>query len=138
GLLVLLWILIAPPRLVVYNISAGQLRAVLAEVALKLDPEARWAGDSLAMPQLEVQLHLDPFDVMRNVTLVGTGAQHSFSGWRRLEAHLRTVLAETHVVRNSHGYSFVLVGLLLLVSLLTKVASDPQEVAQHLLQLLRL
>src|SRR5919108_1397850 len=62
----LLTVLLARPRLVVYNISNEELHAVLAEAAGRLDLEGRWAGNHLTLPGLGVHLHLDSFDVMRN------------------------------------------------------------------------
>ena len=55
----MLVLLVLRPRLVIYNISVDQLRPILAELVEQLDSEARWAGDSLALPALGVQLHLD-------------------------------------------------------------------------------
>ena len=43
-------LLLARPRLVIYNTSSEELRPVLAETASRLDPEARWAGNHLTLP----------------------------------------------------------------------------------------
>lgn len=137
-LVVFLWILLGRPRLIVYNISSAQLRAVLSETAIKLDPDARWAGDSLALPQMNVQLHLDVFDWMRNVTLVSTGGDQSYTNWRRLEGALRASLSEITVPRNPRGYSFMLVGVMLIATLAAKVVKDSEAIAQGLIDFLRL
>ena len=65
ALCVVLVLLLLRPRLVVYNISIDGLRAILAELVDRLDPDARWAGDSLALPGLGVQLYVDNFVAMR-------------------------------------------------------------------------
>lgn len=137
-LVVLLWILIARPRLVVFNISPAQLRVLLAEAAGKLDGEVRWAGDSLALPRLNVQLYVDGFDIMRNVSLISTGGDQSYTNWRRLEGALRETLRDIAVPRNPRGYSMFIAGVLLLLTIGFRVANDPQAVAQGLIQLLRL
>lgn len=137
-MLLVLWILVGRPRLVVYNISPSQLRAVLSELAHKLDPEARWAGDSLALPTLDVQLHLESFGAMRNVTLVATGPQQNYNHWRRLESALRGVLREVSVPRNSKGYTLTAIGFLILAGLTYATARDPQSIASGLAQLFRL
>jgi hypothetical protein len=137
-LVVMLWILIARPRLVIYNISSAQLRAVLSEVANKLDPEARWAGDALALPRLNVQLYVDTFDVMRNVSLVSTGADQNLTNWRRLEGALRSTLREVAVPRSPRGYSFLSIGTLLLLLLFFTTLNNPQEIARGIMQLFRL
>ena len=69
----LLVVLLIRPRLVIYNTTGEQLRPVLAEVVARLDSDARWAGDSLTMPQLGVQLHVEPLIVMKNVQLIAAG-----------------------------------------------------------------
>jgi hypothetical protein len=138
GMLLLLWILVARPRLVVYNISSTQVRAVLSEAALKLDSDARWAGDCLALPRLNVQLHVESFETMRNVTLIGAGNDQSYTNWRRLEGSLRGAIKEITVPRNPRGYSFLIVGLLLMAGLTFQAVQNPQAIAQGLFQLLRL
>ena len=62
---VILWLLMLRPRLVIYNISADKLRPILAEAVNSLDAEARWAGESLALPALGVQLYVNGFAALR-------------------------------------------------------------------------
>ena len=62
---VVLWLLLLRPRLVIYNISADKLRPILADVVGQFDGDARWAGDSLAIPGLGVQLYMDNFAPLR-------------------------------------------------------------------------
>ena len=85
ALVVLLVVLLLRPRLVVYNIALEQLRPLLADVVARLDPEARWAGESLVMPRLGVQLHLESAPLLNNVQLVSSGPAQALSGWRQLE-----------------------------------------------------
>src|SRR5438105_6368858 len=66
ALAVVLIILMLRPRLVIYNATLDQLRPVLAEAVARLDSEARWAGDSLVMPQLGVQLHIEAWPILKN------------------------------------------------------------------------
>ena len=65
GLSLTLWMLVARPRLVIFNIRGSQLRPMLSELAISLDADARWAGDSLALPQLGVQLRMESFPSMQ-------------------------------------------------------------------------
>ncbi len=134
-----LCLLVARPRLVVYNISTGKLRPILADVVARLDSEARWAGDSLLLPNLGVQLHLDSMSTLRNVSLVSVGPQQSYLGWRQLELGLRAALNEFEVGRNLRAVGLIAgVGLLLLVFLLQIIAIDPQAVAQAMFNMIRL
>ena len=96
-------LLILRPRLIIYNISADQFRPILAEVVERMDPEARWAGDCLFLPGLGVQLHLESFGWMRNVSLVSSGPKQDYQGWSRLEAELAAALRSIEVPWNLAG-----------------------------------
>jgi hypothetical protein len=137
ALLLTLALLLLRPRLVVYNISADRLRSILAELVETLDPDGRWAGDSLALPALGVQLHLDTVTAMRNVSLVSTGPKQSHAGWRKLEMALRTALGRVEVARNSRGLVLVAAGSLMIAGLVLAVAHDAHAITQALSNLLK-
>src|SRR5689334_15822300 len=99
ALLVILIVLLMRPRIVVYNITLEQLRPVLADAVARLDSDARWAGESLVMPQLGVQLHLETAPMLKNVQLVSSGPQQSVYGWRQLETALAATLRRTRTRR---------------------------------------
>jgi hypothetical protein len=105
-----LGVLLSKPRIVVYNTALDQLRPVLSETVNELDPDARWAGGSVALPRLSVELFLDDNPSFRNVTLVATASPQSYAGWRILEKALRTQLrARVESAPNMCGLiSFVL------------------------------
>jgi hypothetical protein len=136
-LLLMLVLLLLRPRLVVYNISADQLRSILAELVETLDPDGRWAGDSLVLPALGVQLHFDTAATMRNVSLVSTGPKQNHAGWRRLEMALRSALGRVEVARNSRGLMLVAAGALMIGGLVLSVAHDAQAITQALSNLLK-
>ena len=138
GLCVTLLILLSRPRLIVYNVTLGHLRPVLADLAATLDHSARWAGDSLMMPQYGVQLHLDEFAPMRTVTLKPSGTDQSISGWRRLDADLTQILHEAPVSRNPLGYALIASGLLILGAALWWICWQPELFEQAIREMLRL
>jgi hypothetical protein len=123
-------LLLARPRLVIYNISSQELRAVLADAAARIDPEARWAGNHLTLPRLDVHLHLDSFDVMRNVSLVSSGSQQSIDGWRRLARELRQSLSSVRTKRSPRVIALVAVSLVLLAVSVTQMLNRPEETLQ--------
>jgi hypothetical protein len=126
----LLAVLLSRPRLVVYNISAEELRAVLAEAAARLDPAARWAGNQLSLPGVGVQLHLDSFALMRNVSLVASGGRQNLDGWRRLAAELGPPLRSLRVKSNPRATAFVFVSFVLLAVSVTYLLVDQDAVMQ--------
>jgi hypothetical protein len=126
-LCLLLAVLLARPRLVVYNISMEELHPVVAEAAGRLDPEARWAGNHLTLPKLGVQLHLDSFDVMRNVSLVASGGRQNIDGWRKLARELSRSLAPIRVKRNPRAIGLLLVSIVLLAVSVTQLLNSPAQ-----------
>jgi hypothetical protein len=134
-LMVICLVLFFRPRLVIYNIAAEELRPILADLASKLDPDARWAGDNLSLPSLGVQLHLDTVARMRNVTLVSSGPAQNHQGWRRLELVLQSALANVEVPRNVRAVGLISAALTILLFLVLAVSSDPQSVAQAILEM---
>ncbi|NLE36432.1 MAG: hypothetical protein GX621_00240 [Pirellulaceae bacterium] len=125
GLCVALVLLTVRPRLIVYNISADQMRQLLAEAVESLDAEARWAGDSLFLPRLGVQLHLDASRPLRNISLVAAGPNQSHLGWQKLHRRLAASAASTRVARNGWSIGFALVGLAMIVCMVCLVVQNP-------------
>ncbi len=132
ALAVALGLLFMRPRIVVYNVPVEELRAVLARLAVELDPDARWAGDALALPNLGVQLHVEAVTALRNVSLVASGREQNPQSWRRLEVALAAQLANLEVPRNRRALALVAAGLALAVTLVLMIARDPHAVAQSL------
>lgn len=138
GLCLILTLLLLRPRLIVYNISVDRLRPILADLVNHLDAEARWAGDSLIMPGLGVQMYIDGSPAMRNASLVSIGSNQNHQGWRRLEEALAATLQQVEVARNPRGASLVSAGVLIGAALVLAIARDPQAVARELFDMLRL
>ncbi len=132
---VVLWLLLLRPRLVIYNISADKLRPILADVVSEADPDARWAGDGLAIPALGVQLYLDNFTALRSVSLVSAGGRQSHAGWRQLEVALAAALSREDVGRNPRGLSLLSAGALCIIAIVWAIARNPEAVAGSLLDI---
>ena len=133
-----LFVLLMRPRLVIYNISRDQLRPLLANLVAELDRDARWAGESLMLPRLGVQLYVECSPAMRIVQLVSCGSQQNYDGWRRLERALSSALRQTPRVRNSLGFTLIGLGALLIVLVTALLVQDADAVAQSLVEMLRL
>ena len=130
GLVVSFIALLARPKLIIYNITFDELRPVLGELVGKLDSDARWAGDGLLLPNLGVQLHVDGFPSMRNISLVASGDRQSFAGWRKLELTLAESLRGTQVQFNPRGLSMVTFAVLLIALCLIHGLGNKQALVQ--------
>jgi len=137
ALCVTLAILLLRPRLVIYNISYDQVRPILAGAVSRLDAEARWAGDTVWLPTLGVQLHVEPARGMRNVQLVAVGARQSFAGWRRLERELAGPLARMRVQPNPRGLNLLFFAAIITVAVGYALLNDREALAPALRELLR-
>jgi hypothetical protein len=129
-------VLLMRPRLVIYNATSDQIRPLLAGVMAELDKEARWAGDSLVLPQLGVQLYLESMALLRNVSLRSAGPNQNPQGWWQLESALGGVLASLEVPRNACGVVMAVLGAILSAVLLGIIAYDPQTVNRLLFEML--
>ncbi|QDU95737.1 hypothetical protein [Lignipirellula cremea] len=138
ALSLILIVLLLRPKLVIYNVKPDQLRPVLAQIVSELDKDARWAGDSLTLPQLGVQLHVETFRSLRNAQLVSSGPQQSYIGWRKLEVALRQALGQTISTPNRYGYFQIGFSIAAIVLIAWSLASDPTGVDQALTEMLRL
>ncbi len=137
GLCVSLVVLLMRSRIVIYNITTEQLRPVLNQVAMKMDRKSRWTGDSLLIPDLNVHLHVEAVDWLRNVQLMSAGNNQSFEGWRQLELELRSALSSIRVRQGVMGFGMLLLAGILAIGSAVWLISDPQAVAQSLNQILR-
>jgi hypothetical protein len=135
ALCVSMGILMLRPRLVFYNISADKLRPILAEIVARLDSDARWAGDSLALPNLGVQLSIDSFSIMRNVSLKSAGGNQDLHGWRQLEQELAVALNRETVGRGLCGFALFCAGSIILGGLGAVIYNDPQTITQSIFDL---
>ena len=104
------------PRLVVYNISLDQLRPVVAEIASRLDPAARWAGETVALPGRGVQVHLDGRRALRSMSLVAIGAKTSPEGWADVSRRVRHAIRKLRVRPNPWAGLFIATGTLLVAA----------------------
>lgn len=137
GLCLSLVVLLMRPRFVIYNVTPEQIRPLLAAVVTKLDKDARWAGDSVTLPSMDVQLHVESFGPLRNVQLVSSGPRQSYVGWRRLEIELHQALKPIRSGPNPYGVALLLVSAMIAVGTAAWMASDHQGVAQSLDEMLR-
>lgn len=136
-LTLILIVLLMKPRLIIYNITLDQLRPVLANLAQELDEQARWAGESLALPNLGVQLFVHACPPLRIVQLVAAGPDQNFAGWRRLEFALAASLADVRSRSNRWGVLLIAAGLLFAGAAAAWVIADQQGVLQALNGMLR-
>lgn len=128
ALCLVLVVLMMRPRLIIYNITAEQLRPVLSEVAKELDPEARWSGESLLLPELGVQLSVEPQTSVKLVQLAAVGSQLNMSGWRQLERRLAAALKSQRTGYNPYGATLLSFGLLFAGASVWLLMSDPARV----------
>ena len=130
--------LLGRPRITFYNITPAILRPVLAQVASALDPQSRWAGNSLVMPQLDVELSIEAMSPMRCASLVATHEEQEFHGWRRLETSLAAALMKVECSRSPWGWLFLAVSTVLLGVVVFAIAWNPDAVNQGFLEMMRL
>jgi hypothetical protein len=132
-------VLIDKPRIVIYNADADQVRPLISEIAQEVDHDTRWAGETCAMPQIQMQFHIAQSRWSRTVQLVAVGWRQNFTAWRSMEVRLRYELAP--VGRRSlriSGMVLLCVALGLTLFATYGIVRDYQQMAQALTDFLRL
>lgn len=108
SLVVAVCILAARPRLVIYNVSAEQLRPLVAEVVAALDADARWAGTTVALPARRLQLHLDGAGGMRCSSVIAGGERAAHAAWTEFARRLRQALGRLRVRPSPWAWAFAM------------------------------
>ena len=122
-LITMLIILYSRPRLIVYNIDKAQLKEILEKIAVRLDENSAWAGDSLYIPQQDLDLHLEFVSGLKNVTIVSNEKYSSRLRWRNLKRLLKSELKQTSASRNWLSIViFLLSAILILVTVVSYVS----------------
>lgn len=138
GLAVLLLLLSERPRLVIYDLTLDELRPLLARTCERIDPTTRWAGQSLALPGVGMELRADA-SWLRTISIRSLGAPPPPEPWRRLHAGLAQELRDVRGRRNfPAALVFGSLGALIAAATLTLAARNPREIAQAMVELLRL
>jgi hypothetical protein len=136
-LAIVLTVLLMRPRIIIYNVTGDQLRPVLNDIVAGLDPEARWAGDSLVLPQLGMQLHCEWSAMFKNAQLISAGPHQNLAGWKRLESELARGFYKCEGAPNPYGASLMLCGLTLAAFATFWLYQDPDGVLRSLQTMLR-
>jgi hypothetical protein len=137
-LCVALYVLLMRPRLIIYNITPEQLRPVLAELMADLDKDARFVGESVFMPNLGVQFHLEPLAWLKNIQLKPTGTQQDYAGWREFELRLHAELRQTRGTANPYGVSLVTFALLIFLIIGNWLVFDATAITHAWHEMMRL
>ena len=116
ALVVAVCILFARPRLLIYNATIEQVRPLVAETVAAIDPTARWAGESVALPSLGLQAHVEANGSLRAVSLVVLRNEATADGWSDLGRRVRRAVRRLPVRPSPVGGGLLAVGGLLLLT----------------------
>ena len=103
-------LLAARPRMVIYNVGLDQVRPVVASVAAGLDPTARWAGETAALPARGLQVHLDERGPARTVSVIAAG-RTSAEAWAEFSRRLRRAIRTVRVRPSPRAWTFLGAGV---------------------------
>lgn len=133
--------LLARPRLVVYNACAlAELRVVLSNVLPRLDSHARWAGNCVSLPTLQIDLSVEYHGLLRSIVLTATHDQQNLEAWSTLHAALNAefaALEPTIPRRNPWGPLLAAFACVLIGYVGWQLVARPEQVVQELGDMLR-
>ncbi|QDV21893.1 hypothetical protein [Aureliella helgolandensis] len=131
-----MFLLSCRPRLISYGMNHQQFRDTLESAAKQVDSDATWLGEVLTLPNSNIQLASEPAGSGRVHQVVHVGLLDNLQDWLKLERAF--VSAGTAVVcpRSAAGFPFVLAGMLLLLSAVFPLLSDPTTAHAQLIEFL--
>ena len=122
-LITMMVILYSRPRLIVYNIDKTTLKEILERVAIRLDENSSWAGDSLFIPQSGLDIHLEFVSGLNNVTIVSNKKYSNRRRWLNLKRLLISELNQTSVPGNKRSiFLFLLSAVLFFVTVFSFIS----------------
>lgn len=138
-LILSLIVLVDRPRIVLYNVTAQQVRPIVAKIAQEVDRETRWAGDACVMPQIQMQFHITSTSWSRTTQLAAVGWRQNFAAWKAMETRLREEFPPMAAPspRNS-GLLLLAAATVLVLIALQGIVRDHQHLAQALSDFLRM
>ncbi len=131
-------VLLLRPRIVIYNIAPGDFRPRFASVVQGLDADARWAGDSVTLPSINVQLTIEYQPWTRTIQLVSAGNRQDTIGWKRIESQLQRELRELKSPPMPLGWTLLGLGLALAVGSSAWAILDRKAFLEMAMEMLRL
>lgn len=129
-------VMMGRPRIVIYNSDLETVRPALSQAVRSLDEQARWAGDSVVLPSVGVQLYMDRYAMLRNVQLKSVGSAQSFTAWVKLEKELRKELKLVKSERGAAGSLFVMFAGALFAIVAMAYLRDQGEIARTFKEML--
>lgn len=132
-----LMIMVGRPHLVIYNSDLETVRPALSHVARCMDEQSRWAGDSVVMPTIGIQLYMERYSLLRNVQLRATDLEQPHGAWLMLESELRKELKQVRCERSACGSMFLVLAIGILSTLVMRYLGDQGDLARCLDDMLR-
>ncbi len=143
--LIMLYMLVASlismvmkPRIVVYNVSSDEIRPIVGGVVSELDQDARWAGDSVFMPNMRIQFYLQTHPAMRNVQLVATNGEQNLTSWKNLESSLQQAMNNVSVSVNPRAMLFFIAASVMTAAVGISLFTGQAVIAERMQDFLRM
>lgn len=136
-LTLILAIMMGRPSIVIYNADLETVRSAVSQAVRNLDEQARWAGDSVVLPTIGIQLYADRYAMLRNVQLKSVGGQQSLLAWSKLEKELRREIKHVKSERSACGMIFLMFAGVLTSLVVMTYWRDQGEIARTFQEMLR-
>ena len=110
----------------------------MGSLVAELDKTAKWAGDSVELPKLGIQLSIESKNTMRSCQIVAVGHSQNLANWAKLRIELAARLKTVKVTANPYALSMIGFALVLGTLIALQIIQNPQIVMDDLRNFLRL
>lgn len=129
-ILFLLW---SRPRLTVYGMASEQFRDALYQAAQSIDGQANWNGQVLSLPQIGLQLVVEPSSSRRVHSVAAVGNVHeNVPAWHALEREVVRAGRKLSVSPARSGWVLLGISAILLLVSLAPVVVHPETALAEL------
>ncbi len=109
-LITILIVLLSRPHAYVANITREALKPLVADIVMRMDSRCTWAGDSVCLPQHELEFRLEPQPMFKTVQIQALGSKPNMAAWDTVQRELRAALRPLRTGVNPWGWSLIFAG----------------------------
>jgi hypothetical protein len=113
-LVTILIVLLSRPHAYVANITREALKPLVADIVMRMDSRCTWAGDSVCLPQHDLEFHLEQQPMFKTVQIQALGAHPNMAAWDQVQRELRAAIRPLRTGINPWGWSLIFAGSMLL------------------------
>jgi len=123
------------PKLIVYGLSASDLKTIVCEMLTEQQVQAAWLGDVVELPELGIRACIEQAGRASVSHIQSTGKQQNIMGWYTLERLLVKKLSTVRVQQRHQAMVWLMTSFLLFGLAAFLISNDLPRLKQAMLMM---